>query len=225
MIVFGDRRVGLFRVPASGGVPVQITALDSARHENSQDCPSFLPDGRHFVYIRASTDEGKSAIYLGSVDARPEQQSSKALVASNSQPVYAPSTDPGTGYLLFVRGLTLMAQPFDNRRLELKGQAAPVAEFGKNDSGGATYVSFSASANDVLVPRAYSLGNQLTWYDREGKVMGTVGESAGYFAGVRLSPDGTRLAVSTTRRGTQPTSGCWISLEAARAPGLRLVPP
>ncbi len=120
--------VGLFRVPASGGVPVQITALDPARHENSHFCPSFLPDGRHFVYIRASTDEGKSAIYLGSVDAKPEQQSSKPLVASNWQPVYAPSADPSTGYLLFVREGTLMAQPFDNRRLELKGQAAPVAE-------------------------------------------------------------------------------------------------
>ena len=74
---------GLFRVPASGGVPVQITAVDPARQERFHSCPSFLPDGRHFVYIRASTDTEKSAIYLGSVDAKPEQQSSKLLVASN----------------------------------------------------------------------------------------------------------------------------------------------
>jgi len=128
VIVFGDRPVGLFRVPASGGAPVRITALDPARHENSQYGPSFLPDGRHFVYIRASTDEGKSAIYLGSVDAKPEQQSSKPLVVSNWQPVYAPSADPGTGHILFIREGALMAQTFDNRRLELIGQAAPVAE-------------------------------------------------------------------------------------------------
>ena len=49
-------------------------------------------------------------------------------LASNSQPVYTPSADPSTGYLLFMREGTLMAQPFDNRRLELKGQAVPVAE-------------------------------------------------------------------------------------------------
>jgi hypothetical protein len=123
LIVYGDRRVGLFPVPAEGGVPVQITALDPVRHETSQYCPSFLPDGKRFVYIRGSTDEGKSAIYVGSLDARPEQQSTKPLVVSNSQPVYAPSAEPDMGYLLFVQGTRLMAQRFDTRRLELKGRA------------------------------------------------------------------------------------------------------
>ena len=85
----------------------------------------FLAGWAAFCLHSCSTDEGKSAIYLGSVDAKPEQQSSKPLVASNWQPVYAPSADPSTGYLLFVREGTLMAQPFDNRRLELKGQARP----------------------------------------------------------------------------------------------------
>jgi Tol biopolymer transport system component/predicted Ser/Thr protein kinase len=212
VIVFGDRPLGLFRVPASGGVPVQITALDPARHENSQYCPSFLPDGRHFVYIRSSTDEGKSAIYLGSVDARPEQQSSKALVASNSQPVYAPSADPSTGYLLFIHGVTLMAQPFDNRRLELKGQAAPVAEQVRNNIAGASYIAFSASANDVLVfPRSRASGRQVTWFGREGKVMETVGEPGAYgsLGNLALSPDGTRLAVTKNSRGAD-TGNIWL---------------
>ena len=198
VIVFGDRRVGLFRVPAAGGVPVQITALDSARHENSQYCPSFLPDGRHFVYIRSSTDEGKSAIYVGSLAAKPEQQSSNPLVASNSQPGYAPSADPSTGYLLFIRGATLMAQLFDNRRLEPIGPAALVAEQVKKGRLGATYTPFSASANGVLVlpPRATSLGQQATWFDREGKIAGTVGEPVDGAVGIGLSPDGTRLALT-----------------------------
>jgi hypothetical protein len=81
-IVFGST-VGLFRVPASGGIPVPITTLDPARQERFHYCPSFLPDGRHFVYIRESSVKEKSGIYLGSVDAKPEQQSTKPLVASN----------------------------------------------------------------------------------------------------------------------------------------------
>jgi eukaryotic-like serine/threonine-protein kinase len=206
VIVFGDLLVGLFRVPASGGIPVQITALDPARHENHQFCPSFLPDGRHFVYMRGSTDEGKSAIYLGSVDAKPEQQSSKPLVASNSQPVYAPSEDSSNGYLLFVREGTLMAQPFDNRRLEMKGQAAPVAEQVSDTSGSAIFVPFSASANDVLAFQGRSGDRRPTWYDREGKVLGAAGEPGDYRS-LALSPDGTRLAVS---RRIGHASNIWL---------------
>ncbi len=144
VIVFGSP-IGLFRVPASGGVPVQITAADPARQEVNHFDPSFLPDGRHFVYTHYSTDKEKSGIYLGSLDAVPEQRSSKFLVASNWGPVYAPSADPSTGYLLFMRKGALMAQPFDNRQLELKGQATPVADQVADDfGGGGGHGAFSA---------------------------------------------------------------------------------
>jgi serine/threonine protein kinase/Tol biopolymer transport system component len=195
VIVFGSP-IGLFRVPASGGVPVQITAADPARQEVFHIEPSFLPDGRHFVYTHYSSDQEKSGIYVGSVDAKPEQQSSKFLVASNWGPVYAPSADPSTGYLLFMREGTLMAQPFDNRRLELKGQATPVAEQVGDDSNGRGHGAFSASANDILVfwRGGTTPDRQLTWYDRQGKVLGTAGEPGDYQE-LALSPDGTRVAL------------------------------
>jgi Tol biopolymer transport system component len=206
VIVFGAGSSGLFRVPASGGVPVQITAIDPARQESDHWKPSFLPDGRHFVYLRHSADEAKSAIYLGSVDAKPEQQSSKPLVPSRLGPVYAPSADPGAGYLLFMREGTLLAQPFDNRRLELKGEAAPIAEGVADPGNGAPYGAFSAT-NDVLVfQRGLSPDRQLTWYDQEGKVVGTVGEPSDY-RDVVLSPDGTRVA---RVKGSGQTSNIWL---------------
>ena len=211
VIVFGSSS-GLFRVPASGGIPVQITAVDPARQETSHYSPSFLPDGRHFVYARHSTDEEKSGIYLGSVDAKPEQQSSKLLIASIWGPVYAPSADPSTGYLLFMRESTLMAQPFDNRRLELEGQATPVAEQVGDTSGVGGTGTFSASNNDVLVfRRRAGSERQLTWYDRHGKVLGTAGEPDDY-QGLALSPDGTRVALS--KRSGQATN-IWL-LDLAR---------
>jgi len=91
----------------------------------------------------------------------------------------------------------LMAQPFDNRRMVLTGSAMPVAE--RVAAGGS---AFYASANDSLVfQRSPAL--QLTWYDRAGKVLGTVGEPADYQGALVLSPDGTRAAVSK-RSGEGP---------------------
>ena len=206
VIVFGHPS-GLFRVPASGGVPVQITAVDPARKERFHFRPSFLPDGRHFVYMRDSADTEKSGIYLGYLDAKPEQQSSKLLVASNWGSVYAPSADSSTGYLLFMRKGTLMAQPFDNRRLELKGQETPVAEQVTDDGGVARYGAFSASTNEVLVYwRSIPSERQLTWYDRQGKVLGTAGEPGNY-GGLALSPDATRVALS---KSSGQASNIWL---------------
>jgi len=208
VIVFGTFPHGFFRVPDSGGIPVAITAIDPARQEAFHYCPSFLPDGRHFIYTSQSTDGRKDSIYIGSVDLKPEQQSFKPLVASHWGPVYAPSADPSTGYLLFMREGTLMAQAFDNPRLELKGQAVPVAEqVGDNNGGAGGYGAFSASANDVLVfwPSGAS-DRQLTWYDREGKVLGTIGDSGDY-QDLALSPDGTRAVV---RKKSGAASNLWM---------------
>jgi Tol biopolymer transport system component len=203
VILFADRSVGIMRVSAAGGVPVPITALDPARRETDHDFPSFLPDGQHFVYVRRTSDTTKSAIYLGSVDAKPEHQSSKPLVKTNWHTQCVPSADPSVSYLLFVTGGTLMAQPFDNRQLELIGQAAPLAE--QINDGRA----FSSSANNVLAFEPTPVAdNALTWLDREGKVLGTAGEPGDYQS-FALSPDERQLAV-TEGRPLDTSTNIWL---------------
>ena len=193
LMVFGQP-TGLFKMPAVGGVPAPVTAFDRARRDSLHWGPSFLPDGRHFFYTGRSRDDSKSAIYLGSVDLKPEQQSSKPLVNSTWQPLYSPSADPGLGYLLFIAGNRLMAQPFDNRRLELTGQAAPLAE--PIQDGRAV----SVSGNGVLVFRRNTVEIKPTWYSPEGKVLGTIGEP-GFYWEVRLSPDGMHAALVAGMQG------------------------
>jgi Tol biopolymer transport system component/predicted Ser/Thr protein kinase len=195
VIALGVEARGLMRIPDTGGAASPLTTLDTSRQETAHGSPSFLPDGRHFVYIRRSRAVGESGIYLGSLDAKPEQQDSKRLVATDSTAIYAPSSDPDWGHLLFVREGSLVAQAFDVRRLELAGEAVPIAE-GLPLTGPAL---FSASANGVL---AYATGGvagtittQLTWFDRSGKLLGTAGEPGEYTV-LTLSPDGTRVAVS-----------------------------
>jgi len=138
-----------------------------------------------------------NGIYLGSLDSKPEQQGVKRLVATGSNTVYAPSQEPARGYILFVREGSLMAQAFDARKLELTGEAVPIAGAeGLTDTGPP---QFSASATGALAYRSGAGGGgtitQLIWFDRTGKNLGNVGEP-GQYNTVALSPDGTRAAVS-----------------------------
>jgi hypothetical protein len=79
VIVFSDLQA-IFRVPGAGGVPIKLTALDPARQDALEYSPQFLPDGRHLIYTRRSLDERNCAVLIGSVDEKPESQSSKVLV-------------------------------------------------------------------------------------------------------------------------------------------------
>jgi eukaryotic-like serine/threonine-protein kinase len=178
VIVFSIR-TAIFRVPAAGGVPVPLIA------DGETDFPHFLPDGIHFLYTRRAPDGRKSAVRIGSITARPEAQTTAALVNSPWGAFYARSTDPGNGHLLFIRDSTLMAQPMNPRELVLTGPAVPVADH--IDDGRA----YSVSGNGVLVFQQQSLKRQLTWADRQGKSSGTIGDPE-FFGGANISPDGTR---------------------------------
>jgi Tol biopolymer transport system component len=199
VIIFGTSGGALMRVPAAGGSASPLTTVDPTRGETSHILPSFLPDGRHFIYLRFSSIPENSGIYIGSLDAKPEGQSLKLLVATPYGPAYVPSSGGDSDHLLFVRDGTLLAQPFDARRLEVTGEAVPLAE------GLGPFLQFgffSASTNGVLVYRTGSGtgGSQrLIWYDQQGKVLGTAGEPGNLFSSVELSPDGTQAAVGRTR--------------------------
>jgi hypothetical protein len=148
IIVFGGRGSGpLWKIPQAGGVPMALTAVDSSRGELFHALPTFMPDGKHFIYLRFGRQE-VGGIYAGSLDAKPEQQSRERILASRLGASYV------NGYLFFMRENTLMAQPFDAGRLQLRGDPVPVAE--RLTIIGATGV-FSVSPGGAL---AYRTGTQ-----------------------------------------------------------------
>ncbi len=209
VIVFGGRGAGpLQQVSEAGGTPSPITALAQGTFHSF---PSFLPDGRHFIYFRSGSDA--PGIYLGSLDSKPAEQTSKQLIASLFGAVYAPDPNGGVGRILFLLDGTLLAQPFDPGRLEPAGEAVPVAEqVGSTNQ----YANISASANGVLAYRTGSGGNvQFTWLDRDGKALGQAGEP-GQYATLAVSPDGTRAAF----RRTGAAGDLWL-LEFARGVSTR----
>ena len=186
---------GLMRVNASGGsAPVPLTQLEpSERGELGHWYPTFLPDQRHFLYLRRSVKAGNSGVYLGSIDVAPDRQSLKVLVPAAGIPFFVPSGAASTGQLLFLRGQTLLAQTFDLRRLEVTGEATPIAEqiqiLRIAQSG-----YFSASTGVLVYKTAPTPDSQLTWLDRQGNALAKTGEPGAYRS-LALSPDGRRVAV------------------------------
>jgi eukaryotic-like serine/threonine-protein kinase len=79
VIVFGPSFGPIYRVSAAGGPAAQLTRLDASRQESWHIWPSFLPDGRHFLYLADSPRRENDAIFVGSVDAGPETRSPSAL--------------------------------------------------------------------------------------------------------------------------------------------------
>jgi Tol biopolymer transport system component len=183
----------IYRVSSSGGATVSVTSLGPGRGEFQHVWPTFLPDGRHFLYTGFLGAEARpteiNGFYVGSL----ESKEVKLLHSGRGNVAYAPSSKPSRGHLLFMRGSTLLARPFDAGRMEFNGEAAPVAEnvlfFGAQGSG-----TFSVSDNGLLAYQTGALGDpsRLQWFDRTGKAAESIG-SVAVHTHPRISPDGRRV--------------------------------
>ena len=111
-IIAGNAGGGLTRCSAAGGPSSMITAVNATGPGRVDHLlPSFLPDGRHFVYFQAwRGDPSRSGIYLGDLDLPPEKQPQERLVATGFGGVFVDGDDDA-GHLLFVRDGTLLAAP------------------------------------------------------------------------------------------------------------------
>jgi Tol biopolymer transport system component len=176
----------IYRVSASGGKAVPVTAVDRSQHSTHR-WPHFLPDGKHFLYLAAhhmSGKEGNSAIYVASIDGG----NPKVILHTNGSAFYS------SGELLYFRDGSLMAQEFDADRLELRGDVRPIAEVLRE--GGNWGVIASASENGVLLFQSPGEAKYpILWFDRSGRSLGPAPLS-GQLQDLRLSPDGTRAAVA-----------------------------
>lgn len=202
-----DYRTPIYQVAASGGTPIPVTKLDESKHTTHR-WPYFLPDGKHFLYLAVNQARGRrehDAVYFASIDSA----ETNLVLRTNANAAFA------SGFLLFLRDTTLMADRFDARRGQLKGDPLPVAEGIRYDP--ATWQAvFTASQSGILAYHTGGVvGTKLVWFDRSGNELGSIGEKDIY-SDLRLSPDGRRLAVG---RGDP---GDIFIYELARRGGTRL---
>jgi hypothetical protein len=194
-ILFGSVAAGLFEVPDSGGTPSPLTTLDRSRGEASHRFPQVLPGGRFLYWVQGKNREIQG-VYAASL-AKPAE--AVRLVPADANALYAPGGD-GRGYLLWLRGGTLVAQQLDPATLKLAGEPQPVAD-PVTGVGLTGQMNVAASAGGLLLYSAFNTRVQFTWIDRTGKPLGGIGEP-GEYGNFRLSPDGRRIAIQQDRPGS-----------------------
>ncbi len=192
VILFSSTSTTLSRISAAGGVATIVTTLSTRQPITA---PQFLPDGRRFLFHAQSPDT--AGIYLGTLDGSPPTR----LTQAEGSGVYL-----SPGWLLWGRAGALVSQRLDLERAALTGDPVVVADEVAIEGNGRTAVSVAAMG---LV--AYRTGGviqrQLTWVDRSGRTLGTLGEPDGTLVDPRVSPDGHRVVVARIVKGN---SDVWL---------------
>ena len=176
----------IFKVPATGGVPIALEALGRATG------PIWLTDGQRFLFVGG--DPGKVELRLASTDGL-TFQTIASLVRGSKEFAY------GGGLLFLNRNDTLVVQRLDSVSGKLAGAAVPIAPIAGNPkdwfavaSDGDRVVAFvRESPTDTGDPG--DPGARLIWVDRQGNTVGALGDPGRYWT-LRLAPDGQSAAVN-----------------------------
>jgi serine/threonine-protein kinase len=179
---------GLVRRSASTGEQERLAWPDYNQGEQAYWWPEVLPGGKAVVFVINQGDENFEKASIAAL--RLDGGQKKILVRGGTSPHYAP-----TGHLVYVRGGTVLAAPFDAERLEVTGPAVPLLSGVRTEGTGAAQLAFSANGTLVYLP-GHSPNRapyRLVRVDRSGQARPLAFATGDYY-GPRFSPDGKRLA-------------------------------
>jgi eukaryotic-like serine/threonine-protein kinase len=180
----------LRQVPDGGGTAQLLTHLEKG--EVNQRWPEFLPDGKAVLFTGAPTNTSwtNSKVSVQSVGTGERRN----LIQGGTHPRYAES-----GHLVYAQGGSLMAVPFDPRRLEITGAPVPIVEgVLQSRSSGAAQYDLSATGSLIYIPGGVQADQRrLVWVTRNGAEQPVTAPPHSYVY-PRLSPDGRQIAVGIT---------------------------
>jgi len=181
---------GLSRIPSAGGAPTPVTELQSG--EATHRWPQILPGGKAVLFTAHTATEGFDTANI-EVMSLPDRRR-KTLQRGGTFGRYLPS-----GHLIYVNRGALFSVPFDLDRLEVRGTPTPMLDqVGYNAGNGSAQLDFSQTG--TLIYRSGGAGGGLVtvqWLDAAGKTQPLLAKPDSY-SSLSLSPDGNRLAISTT---------------------------
>ena len=181
--------------------------------------PQMLPDGKLLLYAGWNTRTGRHVARIARFG---DPGSAKDLIEADSRAMYTASVvTPGAGYLVFVRGGSLLAQPFDVRSLRVTGEAMPVVNklYSFFPTGAA---DFSVAGRGSLAYLGFTGRSQLAWVDRQGRQVTAIGPAGTNVKSGRLSPNGrwVAAAIYDVERGSQ---NLWL-FDSEKGAGRQLTP-
>jgi serine/threonine-protein kinase len=200
-IVFANARSGLWQVPAAGGTPAAVTKLQSDAGEVSHRLPQVLPDGETVLFTVTNTGFPSWDDTL--VVAQSLTTGTRKVLIEGA----ADARFVSTGHLVYLRKGTLMAVPFDLRRLEVSGPAVGVVSDVMQaaniqplliDTGAGRFAVSNAGSLVYATGGVFSQDRwSLVWVDLAGQSE-ALRVPAGQYQAPRLSPNGRRVAFHST---------------------------
>ena len=195
-------------MPAGGGTPREIVIADQSKGETRVHWPTFLPDGKRFLYTaRLTNGDGELRLARLRID---DQELRVPQLDGSTQTVMPLSSNTQwiePNIVLFVRESVLMAQRVDLEAPKTVGEPFSIAnqvEYFFTTSR----AMFSASHSGSIAYHAGGDLQQLVWVDRNGNESGTVGNPADYDNSTRLSHDG-RVLLTARRQPGLGTFDIW----------------
>jgi serine/threonine protein kinase/Tol biopolymer transport system component len=197
-IMFGQGPGGIYEVDEQGGEPRQIVKPEKG--ENWLYWPSLLPDSKKLMYVSLKQDNSSEIVIQTGVQ--------RTSVIKRAEFITW-TTYSRTGHILYQMGsstqrgiasFSIWALPFD------ASKQAPTGEPFLAVSDG---MAPTVSAAGTLVYRTRpQKENRLVWVDRQGKVLGAIGQPQAVIRNPSISPDGQRVAAD----GADPHGGfdVWI---------------
>jgi serine/threonine protein kinase len=200
VILFSPRaNAPLHKVSASGGTATPVTHVDEQAGEAGHRLPVFLPDGRRFLYLATHVTQQPAGVFLASLI----DSTHKRIGDIDSNVAY------GANALLYFRGETLVAQPFDLDRPLLTGRPVILADQVQVNFG-SRVGAFSISQNGQLAYQAGSVTNRrLVIVDGNGREERTLATRRNA-QDVQVSPSGAFAAASLIPDASAKSRDIWL---------------
>ena len=198
IVISAETVSGLSIVSASGGAPKVLTSLDKTTDDRTHRWPAAVPGGKAVLFT-----VGK----LSSPDNYDDSRIDAVIVATGERREVMEGASfvrvGQGGQLFYAKAGTVYAVPFDAERLVITGNASPVLDGVATDTTtGAAHLAFATDGTVTYVPGGTStIDRQIYWVDRTGTPT-PLTLPPGLYNDIRVSPDGSKIAVVVGSSGS-----------------------